>query len=295
MQRFENTCARSIVAPDMATAMRLFVSNLSDPMNCPYAISIDHSPSEQVDGSEWHTSALIISQSMEHQKLADELGKCINTKTNTLRQWKGSNESYRRKFHNRFFHVMKDYPILVIVVSSKEDTILANEQFFANNLGIVGCYKQYEHNGKNKYEFGPFINGPQDQPKTLIASAKHAPMAIFIASYLLRAHTFLNTAVSEQLGGLRLPFWLSVWSDKPPNDFTGTYAELMLLLLGGGNAQGKFTWGGFLENDDQPIDLLADNIAGLFNEIILKPDKNHYKGRELQPPVKGVFLWEQLL
>jgi hypothetical protein len=276
------------------TAMRLFVLNLTDPTLFPYVCSIDHSPSEQVDGSEWHTSALIISQNMEHHALADELGKRINPTSKSLKQWKDSSENYRRQFHQEFFHVLKDYPVLALTVTSKEKTILAYEQFLANELGIAGCYKRVELDGKKKVEFGPFTYEENTPPKILIVSARHAPMAIFTANHLLRIHTFLKKAIGERIGIAEVPVWIQVWSDKPPNDFVGNYAELMWLLLGGGNAQGKFTWGGFTENTNQAIDLLADNLAGLFNEIIQRPDQNRYKGRELQPPVKGVFYWERL-
>jgi hypothetical protein len=173
------------------------VSNLTNPALFPYAFSIDHSPSEQVDGSEWHTSSLIISQNMEHHTLADELGKCINPNSKSLRQWKGSSKDYRREFHQEFFHVLKDYSGLALMASSKENTILAHEQSLANQLGIAGHYKRVELDGKKKVEFGPFTSEENTPPKTLIVSARHAPMAIFTANHLLRIHTFLKAAIGE--------------------------------------------------------------------------------------------------
>jgi len=288
------TSERSIAAPDLMTAMRLFVSNLTDPALFPYACSIDHSPSEQVDGSEWHTSALIISQNMEHHALANELGKRINPNSKCLRQWKGSSKNYRRQFHQEFFHVLKDYPVLALIASARENTILGHEQSLADQLGITGHRKRVELDGKKKVEFGPFTYEENTPPKTLIVPERHAPMAIFTANYLLRIHTSLKAAIGERIGTSEVPLWVQVWSDKPPSDFTGKYAKLMWLLLGGGSTQGKFTWGGFTGNTDQPIDLLADNLAGLLNEITQRPDKNRYKGRELQPPVKGMLYWERL-
>ena len=247
-----------------------------------------------MDGSEWHTSALIISQNMEQHAVADELGKRINRNSRSLSQWKKSSRNYKQRFHLEFFHVLKDYPVLALVISSREKSILAHEQSLASNLGISGCYKRVQRNGKKKVEFGPFVYEEGAPSQTLITPDNHAPMAIFTVNHLLRIHTFMRAAICEKLGVQEFPLWISVWSDKPPNDFTGPYAELMLLLLGSGNAQGKFTWGGFTGDTDQPIDLLADNVAGLFGGIAKNPHQNHYKGRELQPPVTGVFYWEQL-
>ncbi len=96
-------------------------------------------------------------------------------------------------------------------------------------------------------------------------------MAIFLAHCLLQIHSFMNTALNEKYKAVDSFLRMAVWSDKPPNDFNGPYAELMWLLLGSSSAQGKFTWGGFTGNDDQAIDLLADNLAGLFDQIIRNP------------------------
>lgn len=286
---------RSISATSLMTAMRWFVANLADPRSTPYFISIDHSPSEQINGSEWHHSALILCSNVEHQMLADTLGQTLNPEKKILRQWKNTDLRYRQKFHREFFHALKNHPILVIGVSAKESVILSNEQGLAHELGITGHYRRIEQDGKVKVEFGPYICSEEDEPETLLVPASQAPMAIFNASYLLRIHSALTIAVREHLGETSgIPLWIQVMSDKPPNDFGGRYAKLMWLLLGGPPTQGKFTWGGFTGNEDQPIDLLADNLAGLFNEITLHPENYQYKGPELQPPVTGVFYWERL-
>lgn len=283
---------RRIAAPDLMSAMRLFVSNLTNSDLSLFEISIDHSPSEQVDGSEWHTTALIISQRMQHQALADEIGIRISPTDKKLRQWKNTSKEYRNSFHQEFFHALKNYPLLAVVVSAKERSILSHEQQLAYELGVLGHYKRINQHGKAKVEFGPFFSGENTTPRVLIVSEKHAPMAIFTANLLLRIHSLLSKEISEKLGDTQF-LRIAIWSDKPPNDFTGRYADLMRLLLGSGNAQRKFTWGGFTGNDDQGIDLLADNLAGLFNEITLHPEHNEYRGEELQPPTIGVFCWER--
>ena len=285
---------RSIVAPDLIAAMRWFVANLNNPALSPLLMSIDHSPSEQVDGSEWHHSVLVISQNGEHQALADELGATLNPSTRTLKQWKNANQTYKRHFHQTLFHALKNHPVLVLASSIKESAVIQHEATFADALGIAGCYRRIMDNGKAKVEFGPYTCSDDGAPQTLVVSGRHAPMAIHVSHYMLRIHTHLQAAVSERMGRPDVPVWFQVMSDKPPNDFIGPYAELMWLLLGGPTTQGRFTWGGFTGIEDQPIDLLADNLAGLMNEITQRPDLYAYQGPPLQPPISGVFCWERL-
>lgn len=274
--------------------MRWFVANLSDPTLSPLLMSIDHSPSEQIDGSEWHHSVLVISQNGEHQALADELGATLNPSTRTLKQWKDAKPPYRKDFHQAFFQALKDHPVLVLTSSIKESAVIQHEATFADALGITGCYRRMTHNGKSKVEFGPYTCSDNDALQTLVVSDKHAPMAIHVSHYMLRVHAHLQAAVSERMGRTDVPVWFQVMSDKPPNDFIGPYAELMWLLLGGPTTQGRFTWGGFTGAEDQPIDLLADNLAGLMKEITQSPDLYTYQSPPLQPPISGVFCWERL-
>lgn len=284
---------RSIVAPDLTTAMRWFVSNL-DAMHSPFLVSTDHSPSEQIVGLEWHHSVLVISPNIEHQALADELGAILNTDTHKLKQWKKVKQPYKTAFHKAFFHCLKKYPVLVLATSIKESSALHYEAAFAHELGITGCYRRTEVGGKTKVEFGPFIYSETDEPQTLVVPENQAPMAIHLSSYMLRAHTSLQAALASRIGKDNVPVWFSVYSDKPPNDFTGPYAELMWLLLGGPTTAGKITWGGFTGSEDQPIDLLADNIAGFINDLKQRPEVYAYQGPPLEPPIYGTFYWEQL-
>lgn len=276
------------------TAMHWYTSNLDDPTLFPYFISVDHSPSEQLVNSEWHHSVLVISQNVEHQALADELGAILSPNTRTLKQWKDANQDYKLGFHQAIFHALKKYPVLVLAASIKESSVLQHEATFAETLGISGCYKRIEVNGKTKVEFGPYVCSKNDAPQTLVVSDKHAPMAIYLSNYLLRTHKHLQFALANQIGNAAVPLWFQVMSDKPPNDFTGPYAELMWLLLGGPSTQGKFTWGGFTGSEDQPVDLLADNFVGLINDWTMRPDLYLYQGPPLEAPIHGVFYWEQL-
>jgi hypothetical protein len=279
---------RSIAAPDLMTAMRWYVSELENPLNSPYALSIDHSPSEQIDGSGWHTTAIVISQCMEHQRLADEISKEMGLKY--LDQWKNGNDCYKFNFYNKFLKLLKNYPVLTIILGSSEENIIKYEDNFAQQIGLLGGYRKLEINGDTKYVFGPYIDEDNGEPKTLKISGKHAPMAIYTVASLLHIHTHLEVAISEMPGHANAFPWFQVFSDKPPFDFSGGYAQLMWLLLGIGPVQGKFTWGGFTGADDQQIDLLADNLAGMFNDINKNPSKYQWNDAPLNSPIIGSFI-----
>lgn len=285
---------RNIVAPDLDTAAFWFVSNLNV-TSClgHFLLSTDHSPSEQICGVEWHHSVLVISENVEHQQMADELGAALNPATGMLKQWKDADGRYKNGFHKLVFHSLKKYPILVYAVSARESAVLQHEVAFAQALGIAGCYKRVQINGKSKVEFGPFTSAEDSQEKTLIVSEKHAPMAIHLAYSLLRFYTSLQETMIKQGRNSGLGIFFQIMSDRPPTDFTGPYADLMYLLLGGPTTSGKFTWGGFTGGVDQPIDLLADNLAGLLNDITAAPEKFRYQGPPLVEPINGVFFWER--
>jgi hypothetical protein len=52
-----------------------------------FIASLDHSPTEQLIGEKWHTSALILSAAVEHSALAHELGQIANPLTRKLTKW----------------------------------------------------------------------------------------------------------------------------------------------------------------------------------------------------------------
>lgn len=291
----ESTVHRTIDAPDLETAMRWFVSNLEPTSPAHFFLSTDHSPAEVIGNHEWHHSVLVLSQNVEHQQLADELGNELNRSSGKLRQWAGQtkNAAYKRSFHNRLFHSLRKYPVLIYVISARQNAVLQHEAALAQALQIGGNYRRISVGDKPKVVFGPFNYFDGGPEQTLEVSEKFVPMAIHLAHTLLRVHTSLQYALIMRDGNTIPNLLFQVMSDRPPSDFTGPYADLMYLLLAGAPTNGKFTWGGFTGGEDQPIDLLADNIAGLIREITSNPSAYQYEGPPLDMPIKGVFYWER--
>jgi hypothetical protein len=63
-----------------------------------FIASLDHSPTEQLIGEKWHTSALILSAAVEHSALAHELGKIANPLTSSSPSGRGRTRITRNDF-----------------------------------------------------------------------------------------------------------------------------------------------------------------------------------------------------
>jgi hypothetical protein len=274
---------RTLDAPDLKTALEWFVKSLDHPSDVVgFTASVDHSPSEQIDGSDLHTSAIVLSKYVEHQKVADELAPLVNPEMGALKQWKKANTSYKKRFHRHVFHVLAKYPVIAIGVCGTEEAILRNEENMLADLGALGAYQRVEIGGKNKIEIGPYFMGEQrTTSETLIVSGSHGPMGVFIACSLLRVHTLLTEAIANIVGSNGELPRIQIFSDRPPNNFDSAYGTMMEVLLGGGNAAHRFLWGGFTESDNEAIDLLADNLAGFFNDFLRNPKNWIYEGAPL--------------
>ncbi len=66
-----------------------------------YTVSMDHCPSEQLTGEDWHTTVLVLSAAMEHADLAHRVAKRIRPDTGTLTKWTKATRAYRKRFFER--------------------------------------------------------------------------------------------------------------------------------------------------------------------------------------------------
>ena len=65
------------------------------------------------------------------------------------------------------------------------------------------------------------------------------------------------------------------------------------MLLGLSNSRGALRWGYFLQGDEVETDLLADNVAGLLNEIMRVPERYTAQFGESTQNSAGLFYWER--
>jgi hypothetical protein len=115
-------------------------------------------------------------------------------------------------------------------------------------------------------------------------------MVLFIVHFLRRIHQEMHVALSAYAP---VCITLNFFADKPPNGAGGTFDRALAMLLGLSNPTGGLRWGYFLEGDKTETDLLADNVAGLLNEIMRVPQRYPRQFGEAAQNAAGLFYWER--
>lgn len=264
-----------------------FVGRHSDGL---FIASLDHSPTEQLIGEKWHTSALILSAAVEHSALAHELGQIANPLTGKLAKWTGSNRHYKKRFCAGLAPMLSCHRVMVFAISAMESSIAASEDHFIKELGGDRCYRRHMSDGRPRVSIGPFVNSRTGEQSTVELSGKQAPMVLFIAHFLRRVHQEMQIALSVDT-----PMFVTwnFFADKPPNGAGGPFDKALAMLLGLSNPRGALRWGYFLEGDEVETDLLADNIAGLLNEMMRVPARCPEKFCDIPQNGAGLFYWER--
>ena len=117
---------------ELLPALRWYVaSHDSDGM---FGASLDHSPSEQLDTSAWHTTVLVLSRGMEHAELARAVASVANPLTGRLSKWSKSNKHYRKRFSEDFFRALNEHRVMVFAISAKGSSISRSEEHFVREL-----------------------------------------------------------------------------------------------------------------------------------------------------------------
>lgn len=255
-----------------------------------FIASLDHSPTEQLIGEKWHTSALIVSAGVEHSALAHELGQIANPLTCRLTKWSRSNSHYKERFYASLMPRLDHHRVMVFAISATESSIAASEEHFIKELGASQCYRRHLLDGRTRVSIGPFANVRTGERHTVELSGNQAPMVLFIAHFLRRIHQEMHVALSANA-----PVWVTwnFFADKPPNGAGGAFDRALAMLLALFNSGGALRWGYFHEGDKVETDLLADNIAGLLNEIMRVPGRYPEKFCEAAQNAAGLFYWER--
>ena len=115
-------------------------------------------------------------------------------------------------------------------------------------------------------------------------------MVLFIAHFLRRIYQEMQVALSAHAP--MCVTW-NFFADKPPNGAGGAFDRALAMMLSLSNARGELRWGYFLEGDKIETDLLADNVAGLLNEIMRMPRRYSEQFSEAAQDAAGLFYWER--
>lgn len=255
-----------------------------------FIASLDHSPTEQLIGGKWHTSALILSAGVEHSALAHELGQIANPLTCKLTKWTRANSHYKKRFCANLISKLDRHRVMVFAISAMEPTIAASEEHFIKELGGTQYYRRHELDGRARAFIGPLVNARTGEKHTVELPGNQAPMVLFIAHFLRRIHQEMHVALYA-----RTPVCVTwnFFADKLPNGPGGAFDKALAMLLGLSNPGGALRWGYFLEGDKIETDLLADNVAGLLNEIMRVPQRYPGQFGETTQNAAGLFYWER--
>lgn len=257
-----------------------------------FIASLDHSPTEQLVGERWHTTALILSAAVEHSGLAHELATVANPKTRKLSKWSRSNTHYRKRFARALRSELARHHVLVLAISAEEATIAACESHFVNEFGASQHYRRFVQNHRERACIGPVVNATTGEKWTVEIPANQAPMVLFIAHFLRRMHQQMYVALSATNGAATYVTW-QFYGDKPPGGGGGAFNKALTLLLGQRNPCGALRWGYFNKGDEAETDLLADNVAGLLNESLESPQRYEWPASGLPQDSVGQFYWER--
>ncbi|WP_028315008.1 hypothetical protein [Desulfatibacillum aliphaticivorans] len=250
-----------------------------------YLVSMDHSPSEQLSGDEWYTSTLVLSAGVEHSALARDIAKTLRSKTPCLTKWSKATRYYKRNFFIALNKHIKKYPVFIFAVTAHKETIINSKNFLIEQLQAKDKYFEEVNGQKIRVKFGPFYQKETKEEKFITISENRAIMALFVAHFVVRMHTRMWEAANRfHPGGLNWNFFADKFPGPPGEDM-----ELMFTLLLGRNInRGRILWGYFQQSDIVETDLLADNLAGCFSDMVKR--KSTYKQIDTG---KGLIYWEQ--
>jgi len=255
-----------------------------------YIVSMDHSPSEQLTGADWHTTALMLSPRIEHAQLADRLTTRLNQK---LKKWKKGSKSYRRSFLSCFLDELRGFPsVYVFAISAQESIIRTSSTHVVKELGLEHHFRKIEIPGKtNKITIGPLIRMSTGNEFTITLSENRALMCLFVAHFVMRMknkmYEAVNTAADQHPGHVNWNFYGDKFPGPPSSDI-----DLMFQVLTSfDSGTGRILWGYFKDSDTVATDLLVDNLAGALNTAV----SHRYKPviASSKPGSTGFLYWEK--
>lgn len=255
------------------------------------SVSMDHCPSEQLDGDGWNTTALILSSRTQHDGLAHRVQGCVRP-NGLAGKWSGLNTGQKARWLPVFFdHLMETPGVLVFCISAHSTAIQASIPRLLDEFGATNLYHpRLADSGRRRVMFGPLRtkSGPEvivDLPE------KRAAMCVFIAHFVQRMKAAMYSAVNPI--GETNPFQVnwSFFADQfagPPEEMP----QMFQMLLSHSRETGRLLYGGFVDNKPEPMtDLFADQLAGALDECVRR--QNEDLADTSVAAQQGRFYWER--
>lgn len=245
-----------------------------------FCMSMDHSPSEQLDSNEWYTSVLIGAHDSDDFELALRIAKKMNLDSGSLRKWKKvrPKSKYKAQFERALFEALQELNAYIFAFSRNREYILQSNAHDLERLQRMGVYTASEER-ESWVRFGPFSENGGD-PQYIHIPKNQAIMVIDIVRWVSRIYKAMKGACGNE----SLRWQLQI--DKFPGG--GQMDRLFQVLLCIQNESPNIRIINFVDSDSAPTDLLADNVAGMLNGYL----KN---GSEISFPAQsgqGGLIWK---
>lgn len=259
-----------------------------------FAVSMDHSPSEQLTGAKWHTTAILVSGAFRHLELARRVGARLRPDTGTLPKWVNASKTYRKNFLAILFEEFRNRPdIHIFAISAKESTISESIPHCLDELGLTPIYRYIStEDRKRQVQVGPLwrMSAPEE-PITFTFSDSRADMCVFIGHFVRRMREAMFAALNLSSPGQPQALNWDFFADKFPGAPNQGMDLLFQAILFSGPKLGRVQWGYFQEGDSVETDLLADNLAGALNSIAMHPHRLPNIVSAGSP--ETIFYWER--
>ena len=238
-----------------------------------YLAFMDHSITEQLAGNPgaWHTTAIALSEGGEVSDLANRIAHGIFPKQPHLRKWSAGRgagkQRYRLAFCRELTRHLPSAKVYLLATSATEAAIIKTRDQLIRELGIADLSQEViGPRGNPTLRVGPFIHSKSGADHYFELPSNRAFMVIWVAHFVARMHRML----SLQLRGAQIEPVVVDWffyhdkfaGDSPNGSPAMSFFET---LVSGNISHGNVTSGFFVESDKVEADMLADNVAGLFN------------------------------
>lgn len=234
---------------------------------------MDHSITEQLIGhpDAWHTTCIALSEGNEVSNLANQIAQDISPEKPHLRKWSDGRAVSKRRYHEAFSRELARHlpsaKVYLLATSATEAAITKNREQFFRELGIAGLSQELiRPSGRTILRVGPFIHKELGTEHYFELPLNRAIMVVWIAHFVARMHHMFRLQLQNDQSEPVVVDWF-FYHDKFAGDSPATSpaTNFFQALVSGNISNGNVRSGFFTQSDTVDADLLADNLAGLFN------------------------------
>lgn len=238
-----------------------------------YLAFMDHSITEQLTGcpAAWHTTAIAISEGGEVSELARRVAQGISPRLPHLRKWSAGRGAGKRRYRDAFYQeLVRHLPsakVSLLATSATEATIVQTREQLFRELGIADISQERTRPSRSPIlRVGPFMHRESGSDHYFELPLNRALMVVWVAHFVARMHRMFRLQLQGAQPEPVVVDWF-FYHDKFAGDSPETRPAMSFFqtLVSGNISDGNVRSAFFVESDTVEADLLADNVAGLFN------------------------------